>query len=112
MNEESLAFSESTAIKAIKNTSASPLLYLSSSDIGWEGLTAQAFHEPMETESWITPARSDISLILFTGGVMRLEQRHANGPWKTQYLHSGDLLLRPGTYTPAELRWKVLSGEP
>lgn len=112
MNEEHLDFSEITAAKATKNTPASPLLYLSSSDIGWEGLTAQAFHEPMETEHWTTPARSNISLILFAGGVMRLEQRHTNGPWKTQYLHSGDLILRPGAYTPAELRWKVLSGEP
>lgn len=112
MNEEPLAFSEPTAIKAIKNASTSPLLYLSSSDIGWEGLLAQAFHEPMETEGWIRPVQSDISLILFAGGVMRLEQRYANGPWKTQYLHSGDLILRPSTNTSAELRWKVLSGEP
>ncbi len=44
------------------------------------------------------------SLILFTGGTMRLEQRHMHGPWKARYLHQGDLILRPGT--PYEVRWK------
>jgi AraC family transcriptional regulator len=112
MTEEPLAVSHPTAIRALKHTPASPLLSLSSSDAGWEGLLAQAFHEPMEMEGWITPALSDISLVLFAGGVMRLEQRHANGPWKARYLHSGDLMLRPGTNTSSELRWKVLSGEP
>jgi len=112
MTEEPLAVSQPTTVRVLKNTPPSPLLSLSSSEAGWEGLRAQAFHEPMEMESWITPALSDISLVLFAGGVMRLEQRHANGPWKTAYLHSGDLMLRPVTNASSELRWKVLSGEP
>src|SRR5258708_24944345 len=68
--------------RALKDTPASPLLYLSSSEAGWEGLAAQAFHEPMELEGWMTTAMPDISLILFAGGAMRMEQRHANGPWR------------------------------
>lgn len=112
MAEDPLAVSQPRAMRVLENMPTSPGLYLSSSDAGWEGLLAQVFHEPMEMESWITPALSDISLVLFAGGVMRLEQRHANSPWKTRYLHSGDLMLRPGTNTSSELRWKVLSGGP
>ena len=112
MTKEPLAVSQPPAMNALNNTPPAPLLSLSSLQAGWEGLLAQAFHEPMEMESWRTPALSDISLVLFAGGVMRLEQRHPNGPWKTCYLHSGDLMLRPVTNASSELRWKVLSGEP
>lgn len=89
-----------------------PQLYLSSKEAGWEGLSVQAFHEPEVLEGWITPAPSDISLILFTGGAMRLEQRHANGPWKALHMHQGDLLLRSGVSGPSESRWKGLSAIP
>ncbi len=41
-----------------------------------------------------------------------MEQRHANGPWKAQYLRQGDMILRPGGATSYELRWKGLSCEP
>ncbi len=91
---------------------AAPLLYLSSADAGWDGLVAQAFHEPMELEGWMTPALPDISLILFTGGAMRMEQRRAPGPWEALHLHQGDLILRPGAGTPYEVRWKGLSSAP
>lgn len=112
ITEEPLAVSQSPARSTRTSTPPAPLLALSSSEAGWEGLLAQAFYEPMEMESWKAPALSDISLILFAGGVMRLEQRHPGGPWKTAYLHSGDLILRPVTNAPSEYRWKVLSGEP
>lgn len=95
-----------------KNTPASPLLYLSSTEAGWEGLVAQAFHEPMELEGWMTSATPDISLILFAGGAMRLEQRHANGPWKAIHFRQGDMILRPGVGTSYEMRWKGLSSLP
>jgi AraC family transcriptional regulator len=91
---------------------ASPLLYLSSSEAGWEGLVAQAFHEPLELEGWISPAMPDISLMLFTGGAMRMEWRHVNGPWKGSYLRQGDLILRPGADISYEVRWKSLSSVP
>jgi len=98
--------------KAPTGTPAAPLLYLSSADVGWDGLVAQAFHEPMELEGWMTPALPDISLILFSGGAMRLEQRCAPGPWTAHSIHQGDLILRPGTGTPYEVRWKGLSSAP
>jgi AraC-like DNA-binding protein/transcriptional regulator with XRE-family HTH domain len=97
---------------ALKDPPASPLLYLSSEEAGWEGLVAQAFHEPMELEGWMTTAMPDIALILFAGGAMRIEQRHANGPWKVFYLRQGDLILRPGVGTSYEMRWKGLSSVP
>jgi AraC family transcriptional regulator len=109
---EQVAVSQQTSLRALKNKPASPLLYLSSADAGWEGLVAQAFHEPMELEGWMTTAMPDISLILFAGGAMRLEQRHANGPWRALYLRQGDLILRPGTGTSYEMRWKSLSSVP
>jgi AraC family transcriptional regulator len=66
----------------------------------------------MELEGWITPAMPDISLILFTGGAMHMEQRHVPNSWKTLYLHQGDLILRPGVGTSYEVRWKSLSSVP
>lgn len=109
---EQLAVSQQRSTRVFKDMPASPRLYLSSAEAGWEGLVAQAFHEPMELEGWMTPAMSDISLILFTGGAMRMEQRYAHGPWKALYLRQEDLILRPGMGTAYEVRWKGLSSTP
>src|SRR5205809_7766957 len=109
---EQLAVSRQVSTRAPNDTPAAPLLYLSSLDAGWEGLVAQAFHEPIELEGWMTPATSDISLILFTGGAMRLAQRHPHGPWKEQYIRQGDLILRSGTGRSYEVRWQGLSSTP
>jgi AraC family transcriptional regulator len=111
MTEQSTV-SQGESSKALKDTLAPPFLYLSSTDAGWEGLGAQACHEPMEHESCITPTGPGISLILFSGGGMRLEQRHANGPWHVRYIHQGDLILRSGASAPYESRWKNLSSHP
>lgn len=89
-----------------------PLLYLSSLDTGWEGLEAQAFHEPAELDGWLTTPRPEIGLVLFSGGAMRVEQRHIGGPWKARYLGQGDLLVTPGGGKPYEVRWKGLSTRP
>jgi AraC family transcriptional regulator len=87
-----------------------PLLYLSSLEAGWKGLVAQAFYEPKEMEGWITPISSDLSLILFAGGAMQMEQRPLAGSWKTRYVRQGDMILRPGdNVEPYEVRWKGLS---
>jgi AraC family transcriptional regulator len=102
--------SEKTWQSVPPGTLTTPLLYLSSEEAGWEDLVVQAFHEPMELEGWMRPATSDITLILFTGGAMHLEQRHPRGPWKALCLHQGDLILRSGT--PYEVRWKSLSSLP
>ena len=91
---------------------AAPLLYLSSVEAGWEGLVAQAYHEPIELESWISPATPDISLILFSGGAMRLAQRHPNGPWRALDIYQGDLILRSPARTSYEVRWKSHSASP
>jgi AraC family transcriptional regulator len=109
---EQFAISQGVAANVNKNNLTSPLLYLSSVEAGWEGLLAQAFHEPGELEGWIAPAMSDISLILFAGGAMRMEQRYTHGPWKTLYVRQQDLILRPGMGTPAEVRWQSLSALP
>jgi AraC family transcriptional regulator len=107
---EPVVLSQQTSQSAMGGTLTSPLLYLSSEEAGWEDLVVQAFHEPMEIESWMRPATPNITLILFTGGAMRLEQQHMHGPWKARYIHQGDLILRPGT--SYEVRWKSLSSVP
>src|SRR6266568_3936075 len=106
---EQLTASQAVSTSTGNDTPATPLLYLSSVDAGWEGLVAQAFHEPIELEGWMTPAMSDISLIMFTGGAMRLAQRHPNGPWKELDIRPGDLILRSGAGMSYEVRWKGLS---
>jgi AraC family transcriptional regulator len=107
---EPVVVSQQTSQSGLGGTLTSPLLYLSSEGAGWEDLVVQAFHEPMEIEGWMRPATPNITLILFAGGPMRLEQRHVNGPWKTLSIHQGDLILRLGT--PYEVRWKSLSCVP
>ncbi len=72
----------------------------------------QAFHEPMQFEGWVATSISDTSLVLFAGGPMRIEWRHANGPWHAATRRSGDLTLRAGGLPDLELRWKSLSDEP
>ena len=109
---EQVAVSQETSMSALQNQPASPLLYLSSAEAGWEGLLAQAFHEPMELEGWLTTPLPDISLVLFAGGAMRLEQRPAHGAWNGQYFRQGDLILRPGGGPPYEVRWKSLTAAP
>lgn len=89
-----------------------PLLYLSSAEAGWEGLVALAFHEPTALEGWTTAPASDISLILFAGGAMHMEQRHAQRPWQGVTLGHDDLILRPGASLSYEVRWQCLSPTP
>jgi AraC family transcriptional regulator len=107
---EPVVVSQQTSQSELGGTLTSPLLYLSSEEAGWEDLVVHAFHEPRKLDGWMRPATPNISLILFTGGAMRLEQRHMHGPWKARYIHQGDLILRPGT--PYEVRWKSLSCVP
>src|SRR6266516_5640830 len=76
---ELVVVSRQTSQSVLGGTLTPPLLYLSSEEAGWEDLVVQAFHEPMELESWMRPATSGISLILFTGGAMHLEQWYPNG---------------------------------
>lgn len=113
MTEQTILSQHSSleAPDAPENAQNLPRLYLSSADAGWEGLVAQAFYEPAELEDWVTGPVPDTSLILFAGGAMHIEQRHAHDFWKTQDFLSGSLILTPSGSAPAELRWKALSRE-
>src|SRR5258708_7504828 len=108
---EQLALSQQSAPSVLKNTDATPLLSLSSADTGWEGLAAETFRQPVQLEGLIMPERSDISLMLLTGGAMRGEQRHTQGPWNAFSLHHGDLVLSPAGIS-YEVRKKSLSSQP
>src|SRR5947207_1536005 len=95
MNEQRVV-SQQIATRALTDKLSAPLLYLSSADAGWEGLVAQAFHEPVELEGWIAHVPPDVSLVLFQGGAMHLERRPVNGSWKALYMRQGDLILESG----------------
>ncbi|HEU5199468.1 MAG TPA: AraC family transcriptional regulator [Ktedonobacterales bacterium] len=107
-----LAVAQQRALHAPTEDLTTPLLYLSSAGAGWEGLVAQAFHEPKELEGWIESARSDISLVLFAGGTMHIERRQAGGPWRGADIHHGELILNAGGGPSYEVRWKSLSSAP
>lgn len=111
MTEQSPALQQ-TPIEEGKKVLTMPHLYLSSTDVGWKGLVAQAFHEPDELESGIIIPAPDTSLVLFAGGVMRMEQRQDHSSWNSRDLRHGHLMLSPGGGTPFELRWRAISGEP
>lgn len=89
-----------------------PRLYLSSADAGWEGLIAEAFHEPPALDGWWTRASADLTLILFAGGPLHLEQRTRAAAWAGWEIGPGDLILRPGGGLPAEVRWQSRTRTP
>jgi AraC family transcriptional regulator len=116
MKEQS-AISQQTPTRASTDQLTSPLLYLSSTEAGWEGLAAQAFYEPLEYEQMeradlVTLAPRDISLVLFTGGTMSMSLRYPNSPWQELHLRHEDLILSPDEDTPSEVHWKILSSGP
>ncbi len=90
---------------ALATELAAPRPFLSSTEAGWEGLVAQAFHEPRELEGWMVPASPDLSLVLFTGGAMHLERRQAHDSWEGRDIQPGELILNWGTGPSYELRW-------
>jgi AraC family transcriptional regulator len=89
-----------------------PLPYLSSAAVGWEELDAEAFIEPRECESWITPVLPAVLLVFFRGGGKRVERRYATGPWSTEYRHDGSVSLRVGWAPPVEVRWRATTPTP
>ncbi len=107
-------FAQYTSMKALTDEPASPILFLSSEEIGWEGLVARAYHEPMEFEGLIAPDTDmpHISLVLLTGGAMYMERRPVNGSWKGGIISPEELILMPGASVPSELRWKGLTSKP
>lgn len=107
-------FAQYTSMKALPDEPASPILFLSSEEIGWEGLVARAYHEPMEFEGLIAPDTDmpHISLVLLTGGAMYMERRPVNGSWKGGIIRPEELILMPGASVPSELRWNGLTSKP
>jgi len=91
---------------------AAPLPYLSSADLGWEGLDALALLEPKECESWMAPVIPAVSLVFFRGGSLRLEMRYANSPWDSREMHAGSASLRVIWGPPREMRWRSTSVAP
>ena len=79
-------------------------LYRSSSEVGWEGLHADAFHVPREVESGPVPALPDLTLVLYRGGPVHVERRQAHDPWQGGDLHQGDLVLFWGPRPASEAR--------
>jgi AraC family transcriptional regulator len=116
--QESSANSQAILTRASIDQLTTPLLYLSSTEAGWEGLHAQAFYEPLEYEPGehadadaAPPAARDISLILFTGGIMSMELRYTNGPRQEFHLRHEDLLLNTNEDPPYEVSWKIRASE-
>ncbi|MDQ2888371.1 MAG: AraC family transcriptional regulator [Chloroflexota bacterium] len=107
-------FARHISTQASANKTASPVLFLSSDEIGWEGLVARAYHEPGQFEGLLAPDTdmAHISLVLFAGGAMYMEQRPVNGAWKGALIHPEDLILAPGGSSSGELRWKGLTSDP
>lgn len=89
-----------------------PQLYLSSLDADWGDLRVEAFHEPVELDCWPQPTTVEISLVLFTGGSLHIEQRQPDGSWLGRALHHGQFILNGGRSRPGEVRWKSLSNVP
>jgi len=98
--------------KSTQTKLTAPLLYLSSADAGWEGVTAQAFHEPLALEGWLTAPAPEVSLVLFRGGSMQIARRYQQSAWQTANIHHGELILQGGTSQPYEVRWYGLSATP
>jgi AraC family transcriptional regulator len=87
-------------------------LYRSSTEVGWEGLCATAFHMPKEMESNQTPASPDLTLGMYRGGPVHVERRQGQGSWHGGDLHQGDLLLYWGPRPAYESRLWSLSAVP
>lgn len=111
---EQLVGSQRISRSTPSDASTSPILLLSSEEMGWDGLVARVYHEPVQFEGVMASATSlpYIPLVLFAGGAMYLEQRPVNGSWKGRLIRSEDLLLLPDGSAPSELRWKSLTSEP
>ena len=73
---------------------------------------AEAFLEPTQLQGWIPPDIPDITLILFAGGPLHMEQRYENGSGTTLVVREGELVLRPSVVAPYEVGWKGLSSTP
>jgi AraC family transcriptional regulator len=86
--------------------------YRSSTEIGWEGLYAAAYHVPREVESERAMAVPGLTLVLYRGGPMHVERRQAHDSWRGGDLYQGDLVLNWGPSPAYESRLRSLSAVP
>jgi AraC family transcriptional regulator len=100
------------AMSLVPTEPASFQLYRSSTEVGWEGLCAAAFHLPRELANNQAPAVHDLTLVLYRGGPVHVERRQAQGPWRGGDLHQGDLVLSWGPSPAYESRIWSLSTVP
>lgn len=99
--------------RSLADTLDAPLLYLSSSQAGWEGLVAEAFLEPTQLHGWRDKPTPNLTLTLFAGGPLHIDAQYKDGPRATVILHDGEFNLKPGMVTPYdEVGWKSLSWMP
>jgi AraC family transcriptional regulator len=91
---------------------AEPQLALSSTHVGWEGLSVQIFHEPSELESLHVPSTADLRLGMYLGGATHVERREGQGSWHGRDMHPGDLFLNWGDSPAYEARTWSLSSVP
>jgi AraC family transcriptional regulator len=89
------------------------LPYLSSDELGWQGLVAQAYHELPEMDGKWT-GTTDVTLTLISGGEIYWEMREvrARSSWDGVMLRSGDFILGTGTNVSYDSRWRITSPEP
>ncbi|HEU5198981.1 MAG TPA: AraC family transcriptional regulator [Ktedonobacterales bacterium] len=87
--------------------------YRSSTEVGWDGLCAAAYHVPRESESLHSPALPELTLVLYRGGPVHVERRQeAHDPWQGGNLYQGDMVLSWGPSPASEARLWSLSAVP
>lgn len=91
---------------------AEPRLALSSTHVGWEGMSVQVFDEPSELESLYVPSAADLRLGMYLGGVVHVERREGQGSWHGRDMHPGDIFLNWGNSPAYEARTWSLSSFP
>ncbi len=101
-----------SSLNLLPTEPASLQLYRSSSEVGWEGLCAAAYHVPRELESDQAPAAPNLTLLVYRGGPMHVERRLAQGSWRGGDIYQGDLVLSWGPSPAYEGRAWSLSTLP
>lgn len=86
--------------------------YRTSTQVGWDGLYAAAYHVPRVVEIEQAPAMSDLTLVVYRGGPMHVERRQAHDSWQGGDLYHGDLVLSWGPSPAYESRLWSLSAVP
>lgn len=89
-----------------------PLLPLSSTHAGWEGVVSYGFHEPRGMEGWKVSPNGDIMLMVYAGGPIHIERQWAPGSWRGEDLQPGDMVVHWGEGAAYTVRWWSLRAVP